>query len=633
MFNFTSKANKENQLKMQAEKVAEYESEGNPPNFMGGGQFFQSMRDIGYADEGQAICDIFDNAVEAGASNIEIFTLRGKQEKIEALAIVDNGSGMTKEWLRTSISFGGTSRSENKKGLGRFGMGLSSAGIAFSEFLQVFSRSESKDYYKTWIDLRPESPGFFSTDYLRDELKYRPPEPVQSELPEWIKERLKNSKNSKAFEGSGTVIVLSDFTPSRRKWTFKDFEKDLADHMGVVFHETSGEINTNIDDRKLELIDPLFVTEGMKGFDLDEERALFLGTEDYDVHDPETGEYKSTISARYSVMPPTFGVKAELKNIAGIKAQGPNQNSRARIMRDWTGVILKRNGRIIGSDRLRPVRFNNNDYNIGIELSFSGDLDDDFGMTTLKNKVSFSDEAKKMLQRMGIVRSINSARKKRTELFNAWKASDTKKKIGSNVISVAEKAASIQKSKARIPEPQEVVEKIAEKSKVNTTNLINKQVQETGFEKEVVEKKLLEQFTKTDVSFDTAKLGKDGSFFEFQELLATKLKIIINEDHPFYMSLFATDNVSSFGRESLKLMLSSLYQAIIRTRIAGSEGGEPLHDSMTARHLIKYWSETFSEAMIEVEKLADNKGLSGESEDKEVNSQEAKYSSNDDAAA
>ena len=109
MLNFTSKANKENQLKMQAEKVAEYESEGNPPNFMGGGQFFQSMRDIGYGDEGQALSDI-DNSIEVGATNIEIFTLRGKQEKIEAIAIVDNGSGMSKEWLRSSISFGGTSK-------------------------------------------------------------------------------------------------------------------------------------------------------------------------------------------------------------------------------------------------------------------------------------------------------------------------------------------------------------------------------------------------------------------------------------------------------------------------------------------------------------------------------------------
>ena len=46
----------------------------------------------------------------------------------------------------------------------------------------------------------------------------------------------------------------------------------------------------------------------------------------------------------------------------------------------------------------------------------------------------------------------------------------------------------------------------------------------------------------------------------------------------------------------------------------------PLHDSVTARHLIRNWSETYSEAMLEVEKITDNKGLSGESEDKEVNS-------------
>ena len=81
-----------------------------------------------------------------------------------------------------------------------------------------------------------------------------------------------------------------------------------------------------------------------------------------------------------------------------------------------------------------------------------------------------------------------------------------------------------------------------------------------------------------------------------------------------------------------KINVIFLYQAIVRTRIAGSEGGESLHDSVTARHLIRNWSETYSEAMLEVEKITDNTGLSGESEDKEVNSR-SKISSDDDAAA
>ena len=62
------------------------------------------------------------------------------------------------------------------------------------------------------------------------------------------------SKNSKAFDGSSTVVVLSNFTPGRRKYTFKDFNKDLAAHMGVVFHELAGQIEINIDDRKLDLL-------------------------------------------------------------------------------------------------------------------------------------------------------------------------------------------------------------------------------------------------------------------------------------------------------------------------------------------------------------------------------------------
>ena len=57
-------------------------------------------------------------------------------------------------------------------------------------------------------------------------------------------------------------------------------------------------------------------------------------------------------------------------------------------MRDYNGVILVRNGRVIGVDSKAPTRFGNNDYNIGVELEFPGLADDLFGVTTLKNKVS-----------------------------------------------------------------------------------------------------------------------------------------------------------------------------------------------------------------------------------------------------
>ena len=46
MFNFTSKGSKDNQIKLQQDKVAEMEASGKKPMFIGGEQFFKSLRDL-----------------------------------------------------------------------------------------------------------------------------------------------------------------------------------------------------------------------------------------------------------------------------------------------------------------------------------------------------------------------------------------------------------------------------------------------------------------------------------------------------------------------------------------------------------------------------------------------------------
>ena len=200
MFSFTSKKSKENQVKMQQDKVASMAAKNQAARFVGGEQFFQSFRDIGYSNEGQAICDIADNSIEAGATKIAVLIERGPRNRIESIAIVDNGTGMSPEWLQNSISFGGTSRENNPEGLGRYGMGLSSASIAFSELSEVFSRQNNESYYKTCINLVKGSDGYFDDDYL-EKLDYRPPSPEKTELPIWVSKPLQKITWTQIFQG------------------------------------------------------------------------------------------------------------------------------------------------------------------------------------------------------------------------------------------------------------------------------------------------------------------------------------------------------------------------------------------------------------------------------------------------
>ena len=66
---------KNDQLKMQENRINEQKDTGMPFLFIGGEQFFASMQNVGYLTEAQAIADIVDNSIEAGATKIDVKTL------------------------------------------------------------------------------------------------------------------------------------------------------------------------------------------------------------------------------------------------------------------------------------------------------------------------------------------------------------------------------------------------------------------------------------------------------------------------------------------------------------------------------------------------------------------------------
>ena len=178
---------------------------------------------------------------------------------------------MDPEWLEASIGFGSTSRGTSREGLGRFGMGLNNAGIAFGELLEVYSHSSDSDWHRTFIDLREGSPTCFTDEYLEEVLDFRPPKAEKMAPPAWVEEKLGDF-----LKDSGTVIVISSLTPNRRKWTFKDFEENLKQLIGVTYNKMASDIEVFVNNEKVWFIDPLFLTPGLKGFDLDEDRAEFI---------------------------------------------------------------------------------------------------------------------------------------------------------------------------------------------------------------------------------------------------------------------------------------------------------------------------------------------------------------------
>lgn len=109
----------------------------------------QSLRDIGYTCR-TAVADIIDNAITAGASEVDI--LCDAQLEAPMLAIVDNGKGMSRPELIEAMRPGSRNplAERSPDDLGRFGLGLKSASFSQCKSLTVVTRCNGLTCGATW---------------------------------------------------------------------------------------------------------------------------------------------------------------------------------------------------------------------------------------------------------------------------------------------------------------------------------------------------------------------------------------------------------------------------------------------------------------------------------------------------
>src|SRR5688572_9442602 len=106
----------------------------NPANFL------FATRDTGYKTTGLAIAELIDNSLQAGARHVavEAATARSADRQIE-ITVVDDGDGMDAESLGEALTFGGTSRFNDRSSLGRYGMGLPNGALSRSRRVEVYT--------------------------------------------------------------------------------------------------------------------------------------------------------------------------------------------------------------------------------------------------------------------------------------------------------------------------------------------------------------------------------------------------------------------------------------------------------------------------------------------------------------
>ncbi len=515
--------------------------------------FINSIRDIGYKSIGTALDEEIDNSLQAAAKNIHVFFGYKKentsQKKPDMIAIADDGHGMIPEMIRAAVVWGGTHRAESRSGFGRFGFGLPSSCVSQGRRFTVYSRVEKGQWQSVSVDI----------DVMAEEFrlnhKMRVPEPIPTDLPEWV--RVYHEKQSSTFVDNfshGTVVVIDklDKVYYSTKKTLLDY---LLRHFGMYYRNYLRYFNLFVDGIQVEPIDPLFLTPGARFYDrypfrrdgkeetiIDPDRAEPLPPCEFDVKDKTTGKPIGTVKVRYSYLPPTFARIPENK----LQVRG-SANVRWQILKENNGFIVLRTGRQI--DVVRPpheiTTLQNNDAYLKVEIDFPATLDEEFSITTSKQQITISERMWDLLKNAGVFNAFNEMRIKskrhREEL--AAKAVAQEKRLSEQAMEDADKFR-------RPFEPNE------DRLKEGDTRLkfkAGQKAEEEGRDSKLVQKEL-ELETKSR-PYKIAFEAIPGGPFYRPEQLGGQLVVHLNTAHPFFSHIYGSRGIRRNSQDIIEILL------------------------------------------------------------------------------
>lgn len=356
----------------------------NPHDIVPAHLAVQAMRDNGYKNAAYAIAELMDNAIQAGATQVELLCgekkellVQRKRSRIHQIAVLDNGRGMDATVLRLALQFGnGTYLDEDKHiGIGRFGMGLPSSSVSQCERVDVWSwQNGVENALYTYLDL----------EEIRKKELVEVPEPQPNPIPKiWRQVGM-------SFGKTGTLVVWSQL--DRCIWktgsAIIDNSELIIGRMYRKFLE-SGQVSIR-----------------MLAFDLDNSDTVIV--QKYALpNDPGYLMAKSSCPAPFDNKPMFMPWSEEDKfewvcpiefrgKIHDVKVrfsfakeearsgQNPGSLPHGQHAAKNVGVSIVRAGRELELDQTLVIKYNPTERWWGIEVEFPPSLDDLFGVTNNK---------------------------------------------------------------------------------------------------------------------------------------------------------------------------------------------------------------------------------------------------------
>ena len=341
----------------------------------------RAMRDSGYRNTDYALAELIDNSVQADATQVDVICLevmkqvnQRKSRRIEQIAVVDNGEGMTPETLRIALQFGNGTHLKDRKGIGRFGMGLPNSSISQCRRLDVWSwRAGPNNAMWTYLDV----------DEIETGRLKAVPQPENRPIPvEW-------RKRSSLFGTFGTLVLWSNFDDHRLQWrgakaTLKNTER-LIGRMYRKFID-SGDLTIRLTayhdgevtfDNPTRVNDPLYlIPQSAAPSPFDTEPMFQKWGEDDQKFRIEIDGEVHTVAVRISW--------AREKTVTRGSSVDRGATTYGKHAARNVGVSVVRERRELELDKAWTIGYDPRERWWGVEVEFPSALDEIFGVTNNK---------------------------------------------------------------------------------------------------------------------------------------------------------------------------------------------------------------------------------------------------------
>lgn len=333
----------------------------------------ESWRDSGF-DLSTAVGEVVDNSIEAGSKIVKVIPYQNKTDKsINTFVFADNGFGIKPDILAQTLKIGFSTRYNQRKGLGRFGVGMKVAALSQGRRVDIYTNPLGEDrYYHAFLDL----------DLIATEEQTHI---IAQEIDGFPKEyAMHMAWDDGAPFDSGTLIVWSkiDRLTNEGKYgnSISEYLQELTKFLARAYRKFIDQgLEIQLSDKFLDLYDPLMLLDSPRISKLVGENNLPADVIDRSVIEIDGEEVEITVTLLPEVL-------------RKVKGEGGYQGSASRFkelyLKDRDGKIsILRNGREIYYDPIQgmfPTRIENIDRFIGVEISFPATLDEYFQVRNVK---------------------------------------------------------------------------------------------------------------------------------------------------------------------------------------------------------------------------------------------------------